>query len=116
LTDYHLAAYQGKLELASGTLLNESTQEYHYTDVVSVSTQTASSGLIAVMMDGSKKEIASYQQFALSVASGQSIKVAISFPQLEDIVGKGKLAPTGADRAISTIRTMLREKKGGTQA
>lgn len=115
LTSYHLAAYHCTLDLASGTLLGESTQEYHYTDVVAVSTQTASSGLIAVMVDGTKKEVASYQKFALSVASGERIEVAVFFPQLEDIIGKGKLAPTGADKAISSIRAMLREKKGGVE-
>jgi hypothetical protein len=116
LTDYHLAAYKCKLNFVSGMLDSESTQEYHYTDVVSVATQAASSGLAAIMLDGTKKEIASYQKFALSVASGERIEVAISFPQLSDIIEKGRLAPTGADQAMSTIRAMLREKKGGTQA
>jgi hypothetical protein len=116
LTSYHLAAYQCALDLASGTLLGESTQEYHYTDVVAVSTQAASSGLVAIMVDGKKKEIARYQKFALSVASGERIEVAVSFPQLEDIiVGAVSLAPTGAEKAISTIRAMLREKKGGVE-
>jgi len=115
LTSYHLAAYQCILDLATGTRRSESTQEYHYTDVVAVSTRTAGSGLIAVMVDGTKKEVASYQKFALSVASGEKIEVAVFFPQLEDIIGKGKLAPTGADKAISAIRAMLREKKGGVE-
>ncbi len=114
LTDYHLGAYKCSLDLAAGEVTSESTQEYHYADVVSVSTQTDNSGF-AVMVEGEKKSIASYQKFALSVASGEQIQIAISFPQLDNIINRGELAPSGADRAVGVIRTRLREKKGGTQ-
>jgi len=116
LTDYHLAAYKGTLDMALGTTTSDSTQEYHYADVVSVSTQTAGSDIFAVMVNGERKAVNSVQNFALSVASGERIEVAIGFPQLTDIVKQGKLLPTGADKAISIIRSRLREKKGGTQA
>lgn len=115
LTDYHLAAYKATLDMAQGTTTSESTQEYHYTDVVSVATQTEGSDLFAVMVNGEKKPVNSYQKFALSVASGERIEVVVGFPQLSDIVKQGKLSPTGADKAISIIRSRLREKKGGTQ-
>lgn len=115
LTDYHLAAYKCTLDMAHGTQTDESTQEYHYRDVVSVATQTAGSDIFAVMMNGEHKSIASYQKFQLAVASGDRIEVAIAFPQMDDIIKEGKLAPTGADEAIRVIRARLREMKGGVQ-
>lgn len=116
LTDYHLAAYQCEFDFGDGRVLTESTKEYHYTDVVSVSTQTEASDIFAVMVDGKEKPIARMQKFALSVASGEKIEVAIAFPQAEDILKNGRMPPTGAEKAISTIRAMLREKKGGVHA
>lgn len=115
LTDYHLAAYKCTLDMAHGMQTDESTQEYHYKDVVSVATQTAGSDLFAVLLNGEHKSIASYQKFQLAVASGDRIEVAIAFPQLDDIIKDGKLAPTGADEAIRVIRARLREMKGGVQ-
>lgn len=115
LTAYHLAAYKCTLDLATASTTNESTQEYHYMDVVSVSTQTDNSGLFALMVGGETKPVASYQKFALSVASGEQIQVAMAFPQLEHIIKNGRLAPTGAEEAIKVIRSRLREMRGGTQ-
>jgi len=115
LTDYHLAVYQYTLDMAQGAQIAESTQEYHYKDVVSVATRTEGSGLFVMMVNGEKKSIASLQKFSLAVASGDHIEVAVSFPQLKDVVEKGRLAPTGADEAIRAIRARLREMKGGIQ-
>ena len=43
LTEYHLAAYHATLNMATGTPTRETTQEYHYSDIVSVFTKTESS-------------------------------------------------------------------------
>ncbi len=115
LTDYHLAAYSCTIELSNGLQTHESTQEYHYADVVSVSTQTDNSRIFKVVVDGQDKPLANYQKFALSVASGEKIEVAISFPQIDDVIKNARLAPTGAENAVKIIRARLREKKGGTQ-
>ncbi len=114
LTDYHLAAYNCTLDLQDGTVTRESTQEYHYTDVVSVSTRTESSETFTLYVNGEAKAIPLYQEFALSVASGEQIRVVIAIPKLTDYIEKGQLAPTGAEEAITLIRGRLREKKGGT--
>jgi hypothetical protein len=114
LTQYHLAAYKCTLDLATQIRTKESTQEYHYTDVVSVSTKTGSD--LALTVNGETKSIANYQQFALSVASGESITVATptSFSeQILAIIKDGKLPDSGADKAIRAIRSQLREKKKG---
>ena len=115
LTNYHLAAYSCTIEMATGLETKESTQEYHYKDVVSVSTQTDNSSIFKVVVDGEDNPLADYQKFSLSVASGERIEVAISLPQLEDIIKNARLAPTGAEDAVKIIRAMLREKKGGIQ-
>lgn len=114
LTDYHLAAYSCAIDLSNGLQTHESTQEYHYADVVSVSTQTDNSKIFKVVVDGQEKPLANYQKFALSVASGEKIEVAISFPQIGDVIKNAHLAPTGAENAVKIIRARLREKKGGT--
>lgn len=115
LTDYHLAAYSCTIDLSNGLQTHESTQEYHYTDVVSVSTQTENSRIFKFVVDGTDKPLANYQKFALSVASGERIEVAISFPQLDNVIKNARLAPTGAENAVKIIRARLREKKGGAQ-
>ena len=115
LTDYHLAAYKCTLDMAHGTQTDESTQEYHYRDIVSVATQTAGIDLFVVLLNGEHKSIARHQKFQLTVASGDRIEVVIAFPQLDDIIKQGKLAPTGAEEAIRAIRARLREMKGGVQ-
>ena len=116
LTDYHLAAYEGSLDIATGSTIRESTQEYHYTDVVSVATQTGS--LFNIEINGEKKSIDTYQKFALAVASGDHIDVVVAFPQKEQIkefLSTGEFPPSGAEEAIRVIRSRLREKKGGIQ-
>lgn len=115
LTDYHLAAYSCTANMATGLETKESTQEYHYKDVVSVATQTDNSRLFKVVVYGKDKPLANYQKFSLSVASGEKIEVVISFPQLDDLIKNASLAPTGAENAVKVIRAMLREKKGGVQ-
>lgn len=113
LTNYHLGAYTCHLDFETGQIKSEQTQEYHYTDVVSVATLTDNSDFSVTTMDGKEHPLASHQQFTLSVASGERIKVAVAFPQISQILETGRLAPSGAEKAISTLRTMLREKKGG---
>lgn len=113
LSNYHLGAYTCDLDMHKGLIGREETQEYHYTDVVSVATVHSDSRFTLVDEDGTERTIPSQQMFSLSVASGESIRIAVAFPHIEDILRHGELRPSGADKAVSQIRTMLREKKGG---
>lgn len=113
LTNYHLGAYSCTLDFVDGRTGSEQTQEFHYNDVVSVSTLNSNSQFTIMTVEGEVLPIASQQQFSLSVASSESIKVTVAFPQVESLFKQGKLLPTGSEKAISTLRTMLREKKGG---
>lgn len=109
LSDYHLGAYSSNLDFINEKTDRELTQEYHYTDIVSVSTLSTNSDFVLVDIDADEKTIPDQQEFTLSVSSGEKISVTVAFPEVEIL--DGKLLPTGADKAIGTIRTMLREKK-----
>jgi hypothetical protein len=106
LHDYVLASYICYYNFRRSTSLNETTHEYHYRDIVSVSTQEVSSNYY--LPDGQK--LVHVQEFKLSVASGESIKVTINPYQIAK-TENAQLPPTGAERAVSVLRNMLREKK-----
>lgn len=113
LTNFHLGAYTCHLNFYDGSITNEETQEYHYIDIVSVATLTVNSEFIVETTDGKKHPIATQQQFSLSVASSESIRVTVAFPQIPGIIKTGRLLPSESEKAIGIIRAMLREKKGG---
>lgn len=115
LTNYHLGAYEADLDFITGKVVIEETQEYHYTDIVSVATVHENTPFTAKTPAGREEQIALQQQFALTVASGDKIQVTVALPQLKGVFETGKLLPSGAEKAMSTLRAMLREKKGGTQ-
>lgn len=106
LHEYILGAYLCQYNFLRGASLNEITNEYHYKDIVSVSTQEVSSNYH--LPDGQK--LIHAQEFRLSVASGESIKVVINPDEIARNE-KAELPPTGADKAVSVIRNMLRSKK-----
>jgi len=106
LDEHILASYICHYNFLRGTSLNEMTYEYHYKDIVSVSTQEVSSNYN--LPDGQK--LIQVQEFRLSVASGESIRVIINPYQIATSQ-RAQLPPTGAERAVSVIRSMLRTKK-----
>lgn len=111
LTKYHLAAYKCTLDLATRIRTQETTQEYAYKNIVSVSTKIGSN--LAITFAGQTTSIPNYQQFALSVANGDTISVVTSLSadnQLLTFLKDGKLPDSGADKAIRAIRSQLRDK------
>jgi hypothetical protein len=102
-----LAAYACDFNFLKDVTLNETTKEYHYNDIVSVSTQEDSTSY--TLPTG--VSLVHSQAFRLSVASGESIKVTISAGKLSEITG-GKIPTTSAEKAVQVIRTILRGKKG----
>jgi len=110
-----LLAYSCVYDFTTGKALNESTDEYFYKDVVSVTTKTESrsvtwgSGTSATTL-----QLDAAETFALTTSGGTSISVLLSDPKLiETMTGKkgGEIPTTRAEKAIQTIRKMLREKK-----
>lgn len=124
-TEHQLIAYQCALDRMTGNPLSESTDEYFYKDVVSVSTQTesltwdkamlSSAGLaktpLAGLMKQDRLQFNAAKIFVLTTSGGTSIKVVLDDPALIKSVGGGSIPTERADRAIQSVRRMLRDKK-----
>ncbi|MCT7634746.1 hypothetical protein N5U36_04735 [Aliarcobacter butzleri] len=110
MTENQLVCYAASLDLTTGNFLNESTDEYFYKDVVSVSTQTES---MTVEIESTKEEMQldSAEKFTLTTSGGTSIEVLLRAPKLIEYMGGGDIPTTVAEVAIQAIRKMLREKK-----
>lgn len=106
LADHLLASYICDYNFIRKVALNEKTYEYHYQDIVSVTTEETSGSY--TLPEG--KRYVQAQKFRLSVSSGESIEVVINPHSIADTV-RGKLKPSGAEEAVLVIRTMLRTKK-----
>jgi hypothetical protein len=124
-TENQLVAYQCALDRMTGNPLSESTDEYFYQDVVSVSTQTesmtwdkamlSSAGLaktpLAALMKHDQLQFNAAKMFVLTTSGGTSIKVVLDEPALIESMGGGSIPTERADRAIQAVRRMLRDKK-----
>jgi hypothetical protein len=113
LTDYHLASYKCLVELESGLVTEESTSEYHYGDVVAVTTQAETQKVI-YWIDDFTRGLPTVQKFSLSVASGQETSITVRVQAEEQGREVARYEDSRVERAIRTIRARLREKKGGT--
>lgn len=106
LAEHLLGSYICDYNFIRKVALNEKTYEYHYQDVVSVATEESSGSY--TLPEGQR--FVNAQKFRLSVASGERIEILIN-PQIVADMSHGKLPATGAERAVSVIRAMLRDKK-----
>lgn len=111
-----LVAYSCALDLMTGNALNESTDEYFYRDVVAVSTKTRS---LNVQVGGRLMQLNSAETFELTTSGGTSIEVLLRDPSLTQFMSGnnealGDVPTTRAEKAIQTVRKMVREKKSGT--
>lgn len=107
LTQRLLAAYSCDYNFLRDVMLNEETDEYHYTDIVTVSTKELASSL--TLPTGSK--LTRVQMFKVTVSSGDSVEVIINADKISALTGPDRIPETGAERAVNVIRSMLREKK-----
>jgi hypothetical protein len=106
LADHLLASYIFYYNFIKKVALNERTYEFHYSDIVSVSTEEISTNY--TLPDG--KRLIRAQEFRLSVSSGENIRVTVNPHQILDMTN-GELPSSGAEEAVRTIRKMLRDKK-----
>lgn len=110
-TENQLISYGCDLDLSTGKMINESTDEYFYKDVVSVSTKTKNQTV--KLPDGTVKQDVSSETFELTTSGGTSISVRLTDPETVKFLGGGQIQQTSlAESAIQTVRKMLREKKG----
>jgi hypothetical protein len=123
-TPNQLVAYQCALDLTTSNPLHESTDEYFYRDVVSVSTQSKSitwdagalngkalKGPLASLITGGKLQFNAAEMFVLTTSGGTSVEVVLRDAKLIESAGGGSIPTDMADKAVQTVRKMLREKK-----
>ncbi len=115
-TKDQLLVYRCALDLLTGNPVNEATDEYFYRDVVSVQTasETASVSLPGTELQGLQCNAA--ETFKLTTSGGTSVSMVLKDDSLIQKLGGGEIPTTTAERAIQTIRKMLREKKGSMVA
>jgi len=106
LTEHRLSSYQCDYNFMRGVPLNEQDDEFHYRDVVAVSTRDDSTNY--TLPNGNLMKQA--QLFKLSVSSGDSIEVVVNSTDLVNFTG-GSIMETGLDNAIKALRKVLGEKK-----
>ena len=106
LTEHKLSSYQCDYNFIRGVPLNESDDEFHYRDVVAVSTRDESTNY--TLPNGVLMKKA--QLFKLAVSSGDSIEVIVNSSDLLKFTG-GNMLDTGLDNAVKALRKVLGEKK-----
>lgn len=115
LTENQVIAYECALDCITGSALSEGTDEYYFRDIVSVSTKTKSKN---VQVPGTGLlQLNSAEIFELTTSGGTSIEVVLRDPNLVQYMGgSGEIPTTRAEKAIQTLRKMLREKKSSLAA
>ena len=112
LTKYHLAAYKCLVDLHDGLTRTEVTHEYHYSDVVSVSTQRNQSK-VTLYVEGQPQDVMVNECFTLSISNGEQLSIATDFNESLKLQGTTNFARTSPEKAVTSIRSLLREVKGG---
>ena len=109
-TQNQLVGYTCTLDRTTGNTLNENTDEYFYRDVVSVATKTESK-TVQIQGISSSVQMNAAESFTLTTSGGTSLSVVLRDPTLIEKMGGGEIPNTRAEKAIQTVRKMLREKK-----
>ncbi len=120
-TGYLLGVYQCTIDLISGEIRDEKTQEYHYADVVAVSTRTsrAEDDMFNPLDLRFGRTVnpfgkAAFRTFEIVVSSGDRSTIVVGIMDEDRPDRQARLQESGIDRVITAVRRMLREKKGGT--
>lgn len=114
-TAHQLIVYECVLDLTTGNALNENTDEYFYRDVVAVATKTKS--VSVQMQDGTTLQLDAAEMFQLTTSGGTYVEVLLRSPKVIQMMGgDGDIPTTRAERAIQSVRKMLREKKSALVA
>lgn len=117
-TGHHLAIYECRLTFDLGRRSEEDTAEYHYADVVAVSTTTRpTSDLLITQIDVGFAAVplsrTMTRTFEIVVSSGDRSAIAVSMHNDDQPGNALHLQESGIDRVIRAVRHTLRTKKGG---
>jgi hypothetical protein len=119
-TGYHLAIYRCMIDFLTGGLRSIETQEYHYSDVVAVSTSTTAAPDLVLdilsVLDDEQVRFATtlLREFQIVVSSGDRSKVVVGISDEQNPEQSATLQDSGINRVIDVVRKLLRDKKGGT--
>lgn len=109
LTQNQVLRYSCIFDFINGSMLNESTEEFFYRDIVSVSTAKES---IAVNIESlGITQLNAAETFKLTTTGGTSFSVLLRDYTLIEKLGGGIIPITHAEKAVQAIRKILREKK-----
>jgi len=119
-TGYRLGLYSCVIDFLTGGLRQEETQEYHYSDVVAVSTTTTpdSKPFQPVDVRDDSEENVHFartllREFQIVVSSGDRSTIVVGIADEDHPNNQATLQRSGIDEVIGSVRRMLREKKGG---
>lgn len=115
-TDYHLGLYRCVIDLRVAGLFQEETHEYHYTDVVAVSTKVGDGPRIVAQSAEADESTLRFDrpllhEFQLVVASGDRSKIVVGISDGHNPDQRARLPVTDIDRVLVAVRAMLRDKK-----
>lgn len=124
-TQHQLIGYQCALDLYTGRALDESTDEYFYKDVVSVSVRTMSETFhldkadrraikgteLEKMIENDTLHLKKAEKFILTTSGGTALEVILNDPKFLEAVGGGAMPKDRTEKAVTAVRRMLLEKK-----
>lgn len=104
--EHLLAAYECDYNMLKNVTLNEDTYEFHYGDIVSVTTHETSTSYV---LPNNEKMVVG-QEFKISVP-GESISVIVDSPALYKITKGEILYKHEVEKVVQRLRNLLRDKK-----
>jgi hypothetical protein len=110
ITENQLIGYRTLLDLITGNPMAEATQEFFLKDIVSVETQTESMSFSSP----DKKEtiqVNSTEVFKIHSSGATQIRIALDDPTIITKLKASGFYPSDSEIAVSTIRSVVREKK-----
>lgn len=105
-TNTGIISYGCDFNFTKNVTLNESTEEFHYNDIVAITTKEISTSYTLP----NNTKLVHAQAFRIAVPSGDAIEFVISAEALKDLTG-GKIPTTDCEKARGVLREMVRERK-----
>lgn len=104
--EHLLAAYECDFNMLKNVMLNENTYEFHYQDIVSVTTHETST---SYTLPNNEKMVVG-QEFKVSVP-GESINVIVDSQALFKITKGDMYHKDEVEKTVQRLRSLLRDKK-----
>lgn len=112
-TQNQVLTYRCVLDLDTGKFLSAQTEEFFYKDIVSVKTKSEDQELSFKVKGKMKKFKGNSEVFCLTNSGGESLTIPFASSAITDYLGEDGTLPSKemAEKALSNIRRMLRDKK-----